>query len=137
LDVVHGFFEEVRSGRHPERAADYMASPVRAHQMLAEGEQIVERTPADYGAHVREMRATYGDFALQITERLAQGDRVYIRWRQDGLHLAAIDGFAPTGAPLVEIASAVYRVEAGRIAEYWIQIDRAGLRAQLEANRRA
>jgi predicted ester cyclase len=42
-----------------------------------------------------------------------------------------VDGYAVTGKPLVEVASAVYRVERGRIAEYWIQIDRFGMVEQL------
>ena len=53
---------------------------------------------------------------------------------QTGRHVGPVDGFAPTGLPVVEVASAVYRVEAGRIAEYWIQIDRAGIEAQLRRN---
>jgi len=53
---------------------------------------------------------------------------------QRGCHLATIDGYRPTRKALTEYASAVYRVENGRIAEYWIQIDRLGLQRQLEAN---
>jgi predicted ester cyclase len=45
-----------------------------------------------------------------------------------------LSGYAATGQPLVEIASAVYRVEKGKIVEYWIQIDRLGLDAQLKQN---
>lgn len=44
------------------------------------------------------------------------------------------DGFAPTGKPVIEIASAVYRIENDKIVEYWIQIDREGIRKQLEKN---
>ncbi|ETT39919.1 hypothetical protein C161_03694 [Paenibacillus sp. FSL R5-192] len=36
---------------------------------------------------------------------------------------------------IIEIASAVYRVENEQIAEYWIQIDRMGIEKQLERNR--
>jgi predicted ester cyclase len=130
--IVTEFFSIVRSGRAPERAGEFMAPIVLAHQMNAEEEVTVSRTPAEYAAHVREMLATYGDFRLETTERIADGDRVYVRWRQTGEHRAPIDGWAPTGRPLTEIASAVYRVQGGKIVEYWIQIDRQGLRRQLE-----
>jgi predicted ester cyclase len=133
--VVRGFFEVVRSGRAPDRAAEFMAPRVIAHQVNAEAEGgAVERTPRNYADHVREMKAAYGDFKLDISELVAQGDRVYVRWRQEGAHLGEVDGFAPTRKPIVEVASAVYRVRDGKIVEYWIQIDRAGLRAQLERN---
>ncbi len=132
-EVVRGFFAAVRSGAAPDSAMEYLAPRVLAHQLDSEALETVERDPATYAAHVREMQATYGAFVLQLDELFASGDRVYVRWRQLGHHRAPIDGFAPTGKPLTELASAVYRVENGRISEYWIQIDRAGLRAQLEA----
>lgn len=74
----------------------------------------------------------FGEFTLEITELIAAGDRVYVRWQQRGTHIGEVDGFPPTGLVIQELASAVYRVFDGKIAEYWIQVDRAGLRAQLE-----
>ncbi|HYC05738.1 MAG TPA: ester cyclase [Azospirillaceae bacterium] len=131
--VVRGFIEDVRSGRDPDAAHRYMAPHVLAHQLTAENEAAVERTPADYADHIREFLRDRGAFTLEITEFLADGDRVYVRWRQTGRDLEPRDGKPATGRPLVEIASAVYRVAEGRIAEYWIQIDRKGLELQLAA----
>ncbi|SFI78738.1 SnoaL-like polyketide cyclase [Paenibacillus sp. UNC496MF] len=137
IGVVRGFFEQVRSGRNPDAAAAFMAERVLARQVTAERETTVERSPADYAAHVREMKDAYGEFDLAVEELIAQGDRVYARWRQTGAHIGEVDGFAPTGKPVVELASAVYRVADGKIAEYWIQIDREGIRRQLERNAEA
>lgn len=132
--LVREFFDVVRSGRHPERAADYLAGTVRAHQVWSEGPVTVERTPAQYTEHVEEMLAAYGAFALRVDEVLAAGDRVYVRWTQTGTHVGPVDGVAPTGRPVVQVASCVYRVEDGRVVEYWMQIDRAGLAAQLHGD---
>jgi hypothetical protein len=41
-----------------------------------------------------------------------------------------------SGLPITEVGSAVYRVEDGRMAEYWVQLDRLGLALQLEHSRR-
>ncbi|CAN7687535.1 ester cyclase [Paenibacillus sp. LjRoot56] len=133
-DVVQRFFQLVRSGKQPDAAHDYMAEQVLAHQMTAENETTVHRTPTNYADHVREMLDAYGTFQLEVQELLAQEDRVYVRWKQTGTHIGEVDGFPPTGKPIVEIASAVYRVEDAKIVEYWIQIDREGIRAQLEWN---
>jgi predicted ester cyclase len=130
--VVRGFLQDVRSGRRPELADQYLAPTVLAHQVTSEAESIVERTPANYQAHVIEFLTLFGDYRFEVTELLAAGDRVYVRWRQEGRHLASIAGEAPSGQPLVDISSAVYRVHGGRIVEYWIQSDRAGLQMQLE-----
>jgi predicted ester cyclase len=133
-EIVKALLEEVRSGKFPERAALYMAETVLAHQMNAENQTTVQRTPATYASHVREFLAQYGTYTFEITELLAEGDKVYARWKQTGTHLATIDGYPATGQPLVEVASAVYRVVNGKVVEYWIQIDRHGLNEQLRKN---
>ncbi|WP_340400558.1 ester cyclase [Paenibacillus sp. FSL H8-0079] len=133
--IVRTFFEEVRSGRNPDYASSVMAEQVLAHQVISEEEVTVIRTPSDYADHVREMIEAYGEFSLEILELLTQGDKVYVRWRQTGTHVGEVDGYSPTNLPVIEIASAVYRVENERIAEYWIQIDRLGIEKQLERNR--
>lgn len=133
--IVRSFFEEVRSGRNPDYASTVMAEQVLAHQVISEEEVTVTRTPSDYADHVREMIEAYGDFSLEIQEMLTQGDKVYVRWKQTGTHVGDVDGYTPTNLPVIEIASAVYRVANERIAEYWIQIDRLGIEKQLERNR--
>ena len=134
--VVNDFLLKIRTGKHPEQSSRYLASQVQAHQMNSEGETVVVRHPEDYAAHVKDFRRIYGDYDFEITELLSEGDRVYARWKQTGCHIGPVDGQAPSGLPVTEIASAVYRVADGRIAEYWIQIDRKGIESQFESNAR-
>lgn len=135
--VVRRFFEEIRSGRNLHLVTEFMAEKVLAHQVQAEDEVTVERSPMDYANHIQEMLDAYGTFTLEIQELLvSQQDRVYVRWKQIGTHIGEVDGFQPTGLPIIELASAVYRVEDGKIVEYWIQIDRTGITAQLERNKK-
>jgi predicted ester cyclase len=131
-ELVRTFIDTVRSGKAPERAGEFLADSVIAQQMNAEKMETVIRTPCDYADHIRKFLRSYGPFQFEITELIADGNRVYVRWRQVGMHLGEIDGFTPTGKPLVEIASAVYRVSDGKILEYWIQIDRQGFLIQLQ-----
>ncbi|MET7749749.1 ester cyclase [Micromonospora sp. NPDC005367] len=132
--VVGDFLRYVRSGREPQRAAEFMASTVRAHQVQSQDLTTVERTPDDYAEHVREMTATWGAFDLTIEEFLVDGARAYVRLSQVGRHLEPVDGIAPTGRTVRQINSVVYHVEDGLITEYWMQIDRAGLLAQLRGD---
>lgn len=129
--LIRRFLEEVRSGKNPDRAGLYMADTLLAHQLNAEAETTVKRTSQNYAEHVKDFLTLYGEFHFEITEIIAEGDRVYARWKQTGKHLATIDGHPATGKPIIEIASAVYRIENGKIKEYWIQIDRLGLEKQL------
>lgn len=133
--VVRKFFEEIRSGNNLDIASRFMAEKVIAHQVQAEDEICIERSPSEYASHVQEMLEAYGEFTVEIQELIAQQDRVYVRWKQVGTHIGEVDGFQPTGLQIIELASAVYRVEGGKIVEYWIQIDRAGITAQLEKNK--
>jgi 2-dehydropantoate 2-reductase len=132
VSVVRQFLEIVRSGADPGRADRFMASEVVAHQVRAEDPATITRTPREYAEHVEEMLAAYGPFRLEIDELFGSGDKVYARWTQHGAHLGDVDGHAPTGRPITQVTSCVYRVADGRIAEYWIQIDRWGLQAQLD-----
>ncbi|MFO1493535.1 MAG: ester cyclase [Lysobacterales bacterium] len=130
--LVAEFLSEVRSGRAPERIGNYFADVVLAHQMNSEAPETIRHTPADYAAHVREFREQFGDYDLRVDELIAEGDRVYARYTQIGVHAGTIDGHPATGRPLRQIASAVYRVQQGRIVEYWIEVDRQGLTVQLD-----
>jgi len=132
--IVRGFFQIVRSGREPERAAEFMADTVLAHQMNSENPETIRRTPQNYADHIKEFLALYGQYDLEVTELIAKDDKVYVRWMQTGKHLQDIDEHRATNLPLVEVGSAVYRIENGKIAEYWIQLDRQGFELQLQQN---
>jgi len=132
--IVKLFLEEVRSGKQPENAELFMADSILAHQMNAEEQTTVKRTPQNYTDHIREFLTMYGNFSFEITELIADGDKVYARWQQTGKHLTEIDGYVATGKLITEIASCVYRIKNGKIIEYWIQIDRLGFDKQLQQN---
>jgi reactive intermediate/imine deaminase len=133
-EIVKAFLQIVRSGKNPERAVEFMADTVLANQMNAEKQETIKRTPHNYLEHVKEFKTLYGPYEFEITELIANDNKVYARWKQTGKHLADIDQFKATGLPLIEIGSAVYRVENGKIAEYWIQTDRKGFDLQLQQN---
>lgn len=135
--IVRRFLETVRSGREPDRAGEFMADTVLAHQMNSENPEVIKRTPKNYSEHNREFLSLYGRYDFEITELIASNDKVYARWKQTGKHVADIDQYKATGLPLTEIGSAVYRIENGKIAEYWIQVDRQGFELQLKQNEKA
>jgi predicted ester cyclase len=129
--VVADFLKYVRSGREPQRASEFMAPVVLAHQVQSEDEGSIERSSDDYADHVRDMTATFGQFDLLVDEFLIDGSRAFARLTQVGRHIAPVGGYHATGRVVREISSVVYHVENGLITQYWIQIDRAGLTEQL------
>jgi predicted ester cyclase len=107
---------------------------VLAHQITSENPISVKRTPVNYANHVREFLRLFGNYQFEITELLASKDKVYVRWKQTGKHMAEIDGYPATRLPLIEYTSAVYRIKDNKIVEYWIQMDRLGFDLQLKQN---
>ena len=132
--IVRDFLSNVRTGLRPEDAKLYMADTVLAHQVTSENPTTVTRTPANYTNHINEFKRLFGNYQFEIIELISAKDKVYVRWKQTGKHIAEIDGFKPTQLPLIEYTSAVYRIENKKIVEYWIQMDRLGFDLQLKQN---
>jgi predicted ester cyclase len=107
---------------------------VVAHQITSEDPVSIQRTPENYTSHVRDFIRMFGQFDFKVTELLAEDQKVYARWIQTGKHLEEMNGFPATGLPLTEFTSAVYRIENGKIVEYWLQNDRLGMEMQLRRN---
>lgn len=133
-EIVKNFLLEVRSGKYPDRAKNFMTDTVLAHQVVSENPVTVMRTPQNYADHIREFLEMFGRFDFEITELIAEGNKVYARWKQTGKHVTTIEGYEPTGLPLTDFGSAVYLVDKNKITEYWIQPDRQGLEIQLKQN---
>ncbi len=116
-EVVLGFLLEVRSGIRLDRVHRYLAPLVQAHQGSPGAVRaVVERTPDEYAAHVREMLRTVGPWRFEVLGVASDEGRVEAAWRQTG---AVGTGGSP-GRRVVEHGRATYLVEGGRITEYWI-----------------
>jgi len=62
---------------------------------------------------------------------ITEGDLVVIRYRATGTHAGEFQGYAPTGKPVTWTGINIYRIECGRIAEVWSEVDAQGRIAQL------
>lgn len=132
--IIKSFFEVVRSGSSPEQAKDFMAKEVKAHQVNSESEVTILRSPENYADHIREMIDTWGNYKIEIQELISQNQKVYVRWKQTGMHIGEYEDYLPTNEEVIEIGSAVYRLEDRKIVEYWIQVDRLGIIEQIKKN---
>lgn len=132
--TVRDFLEIVRSGKDPQRAAEFMSDSVKANQLNSEHPEVIIRTPQNYTEHVKDFLKMYGNYKFEVTELIANGDKVYARWKQTGNQLTDVDGFKATGLPITVMNHATFRISNGKICEYWITTDRKGTELQLEAN---
>jgi predicted ester cyclase len=70
-------------------------------------------------------QAAFPDLRHEIADLLVDGDRVALRFRGRGTQEGEYLGIAPSGKVLDFEAIAIFRMEAGRIAEVWAHSNRA------------
>jgi predicted ester cyclase len=81
-------------------------------------------------------RSAFPDAQVTAGQVLAQGDLVAVHLTGGGTHLGTFQGCPPTGREWTATCTAVYRVQAGRIAEAWVNWDWLAVMEQLGCVRR-
>lgn len=82
---------------------------------------------------VQAVRAAFPDFHISVEEVLADGDKVVLRQVHTGTHLGDFAGVAPTGSRIETTEISIIRMEAGMIAEGWVNVDQLTLLRQIGA----
>ena len=72
---------------------------------------------------------------LRLTNEIviAEGDKVAIRWQGQSEHKGEFMGIAPTGKKVTMTGNSIARIESGKIAEEWTEMDSVGLMQQIGA----
>jgi len=81
----------------------------------------------------RGVVVAFPDVHANIQDLIAEGDRVVERTNAQGTHKGEFNGIPPTGRPVTWSELHVYRIENGKIAELWSEIDFLGMMTQLGA----
>lgn len=76
-------------------------------------------------------RGAFPDAESTAKQVIAEGDLVAVHLTGRGTHLGTFQGCPPTGREWSATCTAIYRVEAGRIAEAWINWDWLAVMEQL------
>lgn len=90
-----------------------------------------EPGPAGARAWLSTVFAAFPDVGATIEDVIAENDRVVIRKVWSGTHEGTFMGVAPTGRSVRFEGIVIWRIENGKLAERWAQIDRLGLMRQL------
>ena len=81
----------------------------------------------------RGFAAGFTDVKRAIDDLLAVDDKVVLRLTTTAVHTGEWQGIAPTGRRVTFTGMVIYRIENGRIAESWGEIDFGSLWRQLTA----
>lgn len=82
---------------------------------------------------VTAYRTVFPDIQFQLTHMIADEDHVTFRFVAEATHKGEFLGIPPTGKMVTFSGIVIHRIESGRFAESWNEIDLLGIRSQLEA----
>lgn len=117
-DVVERYLSEVLNGTGP-----------------ATDEELISN--ATFLQKVRGFRGAFPDVHVVVKRIIAEGDLVATQLIGHGTHRGIFQGVPPTGRAWSASCTALYRVEDGRIAEFWVNWDLLDILEQLGAVRRS
>ncbi|MFI6160132.1 ester cyclase [Micromonospora sp. PTRAS2] len=73
------------------------------------------------------------DLRHPLDELIADGDHVALRCRYEGTHDGELLGVPASGRRVSAVGIGIMRIEAGRIAEFWVSPDRLTIMRQIGA----
>jgi len=124
--LTRNFYEALTAGRLT--VIDELVS-----ETFIEHEEIP--TDADGREGLREMfeglQVAFSDFAMNIEDMVAEGDKVFVRATMQGIQRAEFLGIPSQGKPMLVPVADVLRFEDGRIVEHWGVMDTGQMMQQL------
>lgn len=111
------YYDEVFNRRNLALLRECLHPEVVGHGPGAGDEVRGLEQVAAFSAYVWEV---YDDYRLRVDDVLADGDRVVVRATVDAVH-------RPTGRTVRFFGITQYRLESGKIREYWRAYDRLDL----------
>lgn len=121
------YIEAVWHGRDVERADAYITPDIVDHA-----------APPGQGPGLAGLKATFRHFLdafpdarVEITDLIAEGDRLVARIVLRGTHRGTFFGIRATGRPVVVPGIHLMRYADGKMAEHWSNSDDLGMMTQL------
>jgi predicted ester cyclase len=127
--IVRRLFDEVYNAGRYDVADELIAEGYVSHNKL----DLEVLGPEGIKAAARTQRAAFPDQVTIIEDVIAQGDKVVVRGRDVGTHSGEpFAGLEASGNRFEVTWIDIFRVEDGKLAEAWLEIDGTDLRRQLE-----
>ena len=112
----------------------YVAEVLNGHDLGALGELVADETLKQ---RVRLFLDAFPDLEVETNLAAREGDLVAVNLTGRATHKGIFQGIPATGRRWAATCSAFFRVENGRIADFWINWDELGILEQLGGVRRA
>lgn len=126
--IARVWHEEVINNRNPEALRDVLAADIVHHAAGGYPETLDE---AGVNAMMGDFLAAFPDLNYHFDFWVAQDDMVVERYTATGTHEGQLGDIAPTGRTATWHGVNIFRIECGRIAEVWSEVDAIGRNRQL------
>jgi len=87
--------------------------------------------PSGIRSSVESHRRSFPDWTETVEDAIAEGDRVFTRFRSRGTNLGEFSGQPATGRHVEITEVCIFRIVDGKIVEQWVYPDLASLQHQL------
>jgi len=121
--LVEDFYERMWNDGNLDAAAELLTPEFSFRGSL--GNEMRGREA--FQNYVRTVRAALADYHCEILSCVAEGNQAFTKMCFSGRHVAAFQGYEPTGKLVQWLGVALFRFEDSMIAELWVLGDLAGL----------
>ena len=132
LLLCHNFAQKMINERDLSSAPQLIAAD-SVHHEFGDVPSEFQRGPRAMAQFLNLYLRAFPDLRLTFEDALADRDRVVTRWRLEGTHNGPLMGIAPSGRRISIEGIRIDRVENGKIAESWMQMDTMSLLEQIGA----
>lgn len=118
--IARQWHEDVINRRNPAVLDTILAETVVHH---AAGGYPEEMDAGGVKAMMADFLGAFSDLSYSFDFWVAEGDMVVERYTATGTHDGQLGALAPTGRKATWTGVNVFRIECGRIAEVWSEVD--------------
>lgn len=125
--VVESFLSDCVNG-DLDRIDEFIANDYVGHDFPGVGDIY---GPAEFKVFFESLRSSFEGIETRIEDMISDSDKVVMRATVHGTHTGPFLGIEPTGERVRMTGIRVFRIEDGKIAEIWLNLDVAGVLEQL------
>ncbi len=126
--IVRRIYKEYLDELDPAAADELLADDVVLHAVRAFGEGAGRETVKEgFSAFL----SSFDERHTEVEDLIAEGDRIVARHTHHLKHVNEVFGIPPTDQQLSVWGIDIFRLENGRIAEWWVLDDNLGMMEQM------
>ncbi len=129
--IVRRHFEQLCNNGHWAAANEMYAAHSIHHNLLTSHAPFSPQHEQD---PVVMLRMALPDLRITIDNMIVKGEEVVVRWRITGTDKGGLVGAPPTGNQVMIVGTSTFRVNDGKIAEDWLQLDLLRLLEQIQGS---